>query len=100
MSSGNKSNLVKHTEPSAESANATPRVTVAALEGSVLVSVTKSKKNHSFKSYCFVIFFLQVKKLSQECTSERIDIVFDTYKDPSLKESTRIKRGKRILRKV
>ena len=35
MSSGNKSNLVKHTEPSAESANATPRVTVAALEGSV-----------------------------------------------------------------
>ena len=41
-----------------------------------------------------------LKKLRQGCTSERIGTVFDTYKDPSLKASTRMKRGKEIPCKV
>ena len=69
-------------------------MTAAALEASVLVNMTKIKKNQSFKSYCSDIFFPQVKKLQQEYTCESIDIVFDTYKDPGLKTSTRMKRRK------
>ena len=100
MRSGNKSDLVKHIEPSAESGSTTPKVTAAVLEGSVLVNMTKPNKNQSFKNYCSDIFFPQVKKLRQQYNSERIDVVFDTYKDPSLKASTRMKRGKGIRRKV
>ena len=66
----------------------------------MLVNMTKPKKNQSFKSYCSDIFFPHVKKLQQEYTSERIDIVFDTCKDPCLKASTRIKRRKGIRHKV
>ena len=100
MRSAPKSDLVKHIEPSAKSTNATPRVTAAALEGSVLVNMTKPKRNQSFNSYYSDIFFPQVKKLEQEYTSERIDIMFDKYKDPNLKVSTKMKRGKGIQRKV
>ena len=75
-------------------------MTAAALEGSVLVNMTKPKKNQSFKSYCSDIFFSQVKKLQQEYTCESIYIVLDTYKDPSLKASTRMKRRKGIRRKL
>ena len=35
-----------------------------------------------------------------EYSAQRIDIVFDTYKDQSLKASTRVKRGKGIHKKV
>ena len=48
MRSGKKSDLVKHTKPSAESANAVHEVTTAPLEELVLVDVTKPKKNQSF----------------------------------------------------
>ena len=48
MRSGKKSDLVKHTKPSAESANVAHEVTTAPLEGLVLVDVTKPKKNQSF----------------------------------------------------
>ena len=42
----------------------------------------------------------RLKKLRQGCTSERIGTVFDTYKDPSSKASTRMKRRKGIRCKV
>ena len=86
MHCSNKSDLVKPIEPSVESTNDAPGVTAAALEGSVLViNMTKPKKNQSSKSYCSDIFFPQVKKLQQQYISERINIVFDTYRGASLK---------------
>ena len=85
MHCSNKSDLVKHIEPSVESTNGAPGGTAAALEGSVLVNMTKPKKNQSSKPYCSDIFFPQVKKLQQQYISERIDIVFDTYRGASLK---------------
>ena len=60
MCCSNKSDLVKHIEPSAESANAAPGVTAAAWEGLLLVNMTKPNKNQSLKSYCSDIFFPQL----------------------------------------
>ena len=58
MRCGNKSDILRHIEPSKESANAVPGVTAAALGEAVLVNMTKAKKNQSFKSYCSDIFSL------------------------------------------
>ena len=45
MHCGDKSDLVKHIEPSVESTNDAPGEPAAALERSVFVNMTKPKKN-------------------------------------------------------
>lgn len=65
-----------------------------------MVNKTKPKKGRSFKNYYFDIFLPRVKKLQQKYTSERIDIVFDTYRYTIMKASKRIERGKVICQKV
>lgn len=47
-----------------------------------------------------MIFFPSGKKLQQEYNSERIDIVFDTYKYTIMKASKRIEREKVIRQKL
>ena len=79
MRSGNKSDLAKCVLPIDITGNA-PKVTAAILEGSVLVNMTKPKKNQQFKSYSADSFYPQVKKHQQEYHAQRIDVVFDTYK--------------------
>ena len=84
----------------AEIVSTVPRVSAAVLEGSVIVNMTKPKQNQSFKSYAAESFYPRVKKYQIEYQSQRIDVVFDTYKSSSLKAATRTKRGKGIRRKV
>ena len=72
----------------------------AVLEGSVLVKLAKPNKNLSFKDYETDVFYPQIRKQMNKYFAQRVDIVFDTYKDQSLKASTRVKRGKGIRRKV
>ena len=74
-------------------------------------------RNIFFLPRIFVLDFLVLRKKSlkirkyfldkilefcceRDYKSQRIDVVFDTYKSPSLKATTRIKRGKGIRRKV
>lgn len=99
MRSGNKSDLAKCIQPS-EVISTAPKVNAAVLEGSVIVNMTKPKKNQSFENYAAESFYPQVKKYQREYQSQRIDVVFDTYKSSSLKAATRTKRGKGIRRKV
>ena len=70
------------------------------LEGSVLVNLAKPNKNQSFKDYETDVFYPQIRKQINKYSVQRVYIVFDTYKDQSLKASTQVKRGKGIHRKV
>ena len=97
--SGNKSDLAKCVQP-ADVVSSPPEVDGAVLEGSVIVNMTKPKKNQRFQDYCRQSFYPQVKKLQNEYKSQRVDVVFDTYQNLSLKAATRTKRGKGIRRKV
>ena len=102
MHSGNNSDLVKCIQPLSytETISNQPKVPAAVLEGSLLANLAKPKKNQTFKDYANDVFYLQIRKQMNEYSAQRVDTVFDTYKDPSLKASTRIKRGKGIRRKV
>ena len=100
--SGNKSDLVKCIQPLSytETVSNQPKVPAAVLEGSVLVNLANPNKNQSFKDHATDVFYPQIRKQMNEYSALQVDIVFDTYKDQSLKGSTRVKRGKGIRRKV
>ena len=102
MRSGNKFDLVKciHSLSYTETVSNQPKVPAVVLEGSVLVNLAKPKKNQSFKDYATDAFYPQMGKQMNEYSAQRVDIVFDTYKDQILKASTLVKRGKGIRRKV
>ena len=102
LRSGNKADLVKCIDllPDGKPQNKIPSVPAAILEGSVLVNQTKPVKEQSFKKYCSDLFSKQVRRYMTEYKSERIDLVFDTYKIKSLRETARNKRGKGVRRKV
>ena len=59
--------------------------------------MTKTKKNQTFKNYSGESFYTQIKKHQYNYKCQKIDVVFDTYKCPSLK-ATRAKRGKEARR--
>ena len=46
------------------------------------------------------MFYPQIRKLQNLYVADRVDVVFDTYKDQSLQTATRVKRLKRVRRKV
>ena len=100
--SGNKSDLVKCIQPLSytETVSNQPKVPAVVLEGSVLVNLANPNKNQSFKDHATHVFYPQIRKQMNEYSAQRVDIVFDTYKDQSLKGSTRVKRRKGIRRKV
>ena len=68
------------------------------MDGSVLVNFLKPTKESTFAEYARTVLVPKVTKELQ--TVERIDIVFDTYKKDSLKQTTRQKSGTAIPRKV
>ena len=102
MRSGNKSDLIGCIE---EVPNVLPKtealaVEAAVLEGSVLVNMVKAKKNQSFQTYASDQFKSHVTKYEREYHADRIDIVFDTYQQLTLKMAIRAKRGKGVHRRV
>ena len=59
----------------------TPPIADAAwLDGSIIVNMIKPKKNQSFEIYYNDYFISELKKYSDACCAERIDLVFDSYK--------------------
>jgi len=68
------------------------------LDGAVIVHILPTKSVSTFNEYAEQIFIPYL--LDQLQTSSRIDVVWDTYLEYSLKESTRQKRGKGLRRKV
>ena len=75
-----------------------PKVDATIFEGSVLVNILRPANSSSFKEYADNVFFKAIKSESQKV--DRVDIVFDTYRDNSPKFKSREKRGKRIRKKV
>ena len=100
--SGTKSDLVKCILPdfTTKTSGAQPKATRAALEGSVLVNLVDPKKNRSFIDYSSEVFCPQIRKHQNLYVADRVDVVFDTHKEQSLKTATRLKRGKVVRRKV
>ena len=102
MRSGTKSDLVKCilTDFTTSTINAQPKANGAVSKGSVLVNLIKPKKNQSFKYYSSEVFCPHIRKQQDLYVADRVDVVFDTYKEQSLKTTTRLKRRKSIRRKV
>ena len=71
-----------------------PAVEAAVLEGSVLVNMVKA--NQSFQIYASDEFKSQVTKYEREYHPDRIDIVFDTYQQLTLKMAARARCGKDV----
>lgn len=68
------------------------------IDGPAIVHILPCKLITTFEDYSENVFNSWVKKELMSC--DRIDIIWDVYKEGSLKESTREKRGKGIRRKV
>ncbi|CAB3981604.1 Hypothetical predicted protein, partial [Paramuricea clavata] len=68
------------------------------LDGAVIVHCLPTAAASTFDEYADKVFLPYLEKQLQE--SRRLDIVWDTYISDSLKESTRVKRGKGVRRKV
>ena len=85
--------------PLTSTIDAQPKATGAVLEGSVLVNLVKPKKNQSFKDYSSEVFYPQIRKHQDLYVTDKVDVVFDTYKEESLKTTTGVKRGKGVPKK-
>ena len=94
---GTKSELIKCLEPLHKS---TPPETFSCkvLDGAVIVHCLSIAGITTFKEYAEKAFIPHLQSHLQG--TERLDVVWDTYRPESLKESTRQKRGKGVLRKV
>ena len=94
---GNKSDLLACVKP-AEQPDPPPVYDCKIFDGTSSVHSLPSTTISTFNSYAehifipFIVIHLQ--------TSKQVDIVWDTYKDNSIKDSTRVKRGKGQRRKV
>lgn len=67
-------------------------------DGPAILHILPTAEAKTFNDYCNDVFLPWSESVLQNCS--RVDIVWDVYKDGSLKESTREKRGKGIRRKV
>ena len=67
-------------------------------DGAAIVHALPSHQVSTFGEYADHVFIRWIEQQLQNCN--RVDIVCDIYKEDSIKESTREKRGKGIRRKV
>ena len=93
-----KADLLKFFQPKSAPETSEPDVDATIIEGSVLVNILKPGNASTFKDYAEDVFFQTIKSESKKV--DRIDIVFDTYMEASLKSTSRERRGKGIRRKV
>ena len=91
---GQKSDLVKCMEKTAEF----PEVDVAILDGAAVVQMASPGAARTFKEYADNVFMPYIMKLLQPV--KRVDIVWDVYRQDSLKAATREKRGSGTRRRV
>ena len=92
-----KSDLLACVKP-AEKPDPPPVYDCKIFDGAASVYALPSTTVSTFNSYAEHIFIPFIENHLQ--TSKRVDIVWDTYKDNSIKDSTRVKRGKGQRRKV
>ena len=69
----------------------TPEVDVAILDGAVLVQMTSPGASRTFQEYADNVFMPYIMKQLQPV--KRVDVIWDVYRQDSLKAATREKRG-------
>lgn len=75
-----------------------PDIQVLIMDGASIVHMMKPSNGFTFNDYAKRIFIPHIESKLEKV--ERLDVVWDTYKENSLKASTRQERGKGIRRKV
>jgi hypothetical protein len=85
--------LEKHSQSTDDKLNdsCTPTFNMVALDGAVVVQLLKPGKAKTFASYASDVFQPCIQ--SQIGKTQRLDLVWDTYKTQSLKSAMRAKRG-------
>ena len=90
-----KSDLIPNLESLAAQPMFPPRVDVKLVDGAALVHILDSKKStatvNTFKDYANFVFLPHLKHMLEDVV--RLDVVWDVYKQDSLKAQTRQTRG-------
>ena len=95
---GNKSDLLECFERTHDPVLTEPQVSAVLIDGATLVHTLKPRQAQTFQEYSDSVFVPYV--LMCLSTADRVDIVWDCYRDNSLKSSVRKKRGSGIRRRV
>ena len=95
---GHKSDLVKCMEKASASTAESPQVDVAILDGAVVIQMASPGAARTFQEYSDNVFVPYIKKQLQPV--KRVDIIWDVYRQDSLKAATREKRGSGTRRRV
>ena len=98
LRSGKKSDLLECLELHEQQSINAPVVDAKFLDGAAVVQMLNTGMAKTFQEYADMVFLPYVS--DQLATTNRVDIVWDTYITDSLKETTRQKRGKGIRRQV
>ena len=98
MREGQRSDLVKCMEKASAPTAESPEVDVAILDGAVVVQMTSPGAARTFQEYADNGFMPYIMKQLQPV--KRVDIIWDVYRQDSLKAVTREKRGSGTRRRV
>ena len=91
MREGTKSDLLDSLESLSESQCESPAVDVKVIDGAVVVHMLTPGTSATFQDYVSDVVILYL--MTQLQSSQRLDLVWDIYKDDSLKAATRETRG-------
>ena len=95
---GQKSDLVRCMERLVESKADAPQVEATIIDGAVIVQILKPGMAATFKEYADFVFKPYVFKQLEAV--KRVDVVWDVYREDSLKSTTRERRGAGTRRRV
>ncbi|CAC5382291.1 unnamed protein product [Mytilus coruscus] len=95
---GSKSDLLVPLEKKCVIVTENPDVDAIILDGAVIVNILKPRFCKTFEDYSKQVFLPHINNYLKSCS--RLDVIWDEYRQDSLKASTRGKRGKGIRRRV
>jgi len=98
MREGQKSDLVKCMEKVSRATEVAPQVDATIIDGAVVVQMMSPGTARTFKEYAVNVFMPYIMRQLQ--TVKRVDVVWDVYRQDSLKTTTREKRGSGTRRRV
>jgi len=85
----NKASLAKELQKNVQTADAIPQPSACVINGMALVQRLKDDQ----KSFAAIAETLLCMVLNEGATSDRVDVVFDDYRDESIKNAERENRG-------
>ena len=95
---GTKSDLLTCPEDLSPAQTKAPDAAFVVLDGAAIIQMMKPAGAKTFDEYAQQVFIPYIS--SQLCSVSRVDLVWDTYKDDSLKGTARAKCGKGVRRRV